>query len=537
MGFSLRFQLLPVLLLMSVVAPLLGAETTSLRDAIDKELNAAWQKEKVTPAKAADDAAFVRRVYLDLIGSIPSYDEAKKFLDDTAPDKRSKLVKQLLDDQRFGQNQANVWDQVLFGRNPPGSDSVRKRDRFKAWLSAKFNGNVPMDQWVRALLLVEEEGPELFFVQFQNKPEDLTEAFSKAFLGTQVQCARCHDHPYTKLTQRDFYGMTGFFVRLVVLEQGDVTKDGQKFKGFKIGEKSSGEVMFSGNAKEAKAGKKGDPVKPKFLEGAELTEPALPKDFKEPETKTGTKSMNKPLFSRKEQLAAWATAKENPFFAKAAVNRIWGQLMGRGIVHPVDNLGEDNKPSMPALLDEMTKQFIDHQFDVKWLMGEIVSSKAYQLAGDGPGKDAMPKLHERARVRPLTAEELSVSIRIATADPPSEKPQGDTSEYFLRYFGEPTNGLGDFQGSLGEHLFLNNSDNIRKFISRKKGNLADQVISSSEPWEQRIDRMFLSVLTRLPSPVEREKFKAYLTSEAKPEKVVEEAIWVLLNTSEFRFNH
>jgi hypothetical protein len=291
--------------------------------------------------------------------------------------------------------------------------------------------------------------------------------------------------------------------------------------------------------KDLKPGKKGDPVKPKFLQGPELHEPELPRDFKEPQVKTsgGAKEMSKPLFSRKEKLAAWATAADNPFFARAAVNRLWGQFMGRGLVHPVDNLGVDNKPSMPALLDEMTRQFIARKFDMKWLMTELACSKTYQLSSDGPVKDALPAWHERGRIRPLSAEELAASIRVATGLPASEKTAGDSSEYFLRFFGEPTNGQGDFQGGLGEHLFLNNSDNIRKFIRRQKGNLADVVLSSSDPWEQRIDQLFLSVLTRLPNDTEREKFKAFLTSDPKPEKLVEEAIWVLLNTSEFRFNH
>ncbi len=511
-------------------------ESTPLRQTIDKAVQESWKKEKIKAEGKCDDSTFLRRVYLDLLGTIPSYDVAKKFLADQDEKKRDKLIERLLNDTQFAQHQTTLWDLTLFGRNPPNQDATRNRTLFKQWLGEKFTKNEPFDLWVRDLILAEQEGSELYYAQFNNKPEDLTESFSRIFLGTQIQCARCHDHPFTELLQKDFYGMTGFFVRLVVMDQGSPGSGEKQLKKFKIGEKNSGEVLFSGNQKELKPGKKGEPVKPKFLSGALLEEPSLPADYKEPEFKSGTKSMPKPQFSRKEKLAQWATAPSNPFFAKAAVNRIWSQFMGRGIVHPVDNFGTDNKPTLPDLLDNLTEQFIAHQFDTKWLIREIVSSETYQLGSKGENKESLPKHFERARIRPLSAEEILTVMKVAGGDP-EQKSEGSTGEYFRRYFGEPTNGLGDFQGSLSEHLFLNNSSNVRAFISRKKGNLADTINFSKEPWEQRIDQMFLSVLTRYPKDSERAKFAAYLQSEPKSENLVEEAIWVLMNMSEFRFNH
>lgn len=507
-----------------------------LRHAIDAQVWAAWQKEKLTPALKADDATFLRRAHLDLVGTIPSHEEAKQFLDDPDGQKRDKLIGRLLNDPRFARHQATLWDLTLFGRNPPGGDSTRNRTPFREWLTGKFAQNEPLDRWVRALLLAEEEGSELFYAAYSNKPEDLTEAFSRTFLGTQLQCARCHDHPYTDLKQRDFYGMAGFFVRLVVMDQGSSGSGEKQVKKFKVGEKGSGDVLFAGNMKDAKPGKKGEPVKPAFLRGAALEEPPLPAGYKEPEFKTGTKSFPKPEFSRKEKLAEWATAPANPFFARAAVNRVWGQFMGRGIVHPVDDFEADNKPALPALLDALTQQFITHQFDLKWLIGELVRSETYQLASTGPAKEALPKFYERARLRPLSAEEIIAALKTAGGDP-AMKSDGVTGDYFTRYFGEPTNGQGEFQGRLSEHLFLNNSDNVRALLRRKKGNLADSILLSTEPWKARVDRMFLAVLTRLPSTAERAKFVAYLQSDPKPEPLVEEALWVLANLSEFRFNH
>ena len=510
-----------------VLAPALLAQ--SLRQTIDAEIRSAWAKQKTTPAPKSDDSVFLRRVFLDLVGVIPTAAEVRMFLDDSDAKKREKIVEKLLADPRFATHQANVWDLVLFGRHPQNQDATRKRDGFKNWLTERFAKNDPYDKWVRELMLAEQQGSELFHVQYRNQPEEETVAVSRIFLGTQLQCARCHDHPFDTLTQRDFYGMAGFFVRLVVLESGSGPA-----RRFTIGERSSGDVLFTGSAKELKPGQKGEPIKPRFLSGAALEEPALPMGFKEPDYRTA-KSLPKPVFSRKEKLAAWLTAADNPYFAKAAVNRVWGQFMGRGIVHPVDDLGGKNPPSHPALLQSLTDSFVKSKFDLKSLIRELVNSETYQLAGTGSNTEALPRWFERARVRPLSAEELLASIQTAAGS--RDLKVGNVEEYFVRYFGEPTNGQGEFQGSLTEHLFLNHGDEVRRYLYRKPGNLLDTLLSSKEPWEKRVDHLFLSVLGRLPKETERAKFVAYLSANPKPDSLAEEAIWVLVNTSEFRFNH
>jgi hypothetical protein len=515
------------------LTPLLRAQDRPLRQLIDAEVRAAWQREKVTPAGRSSDAAFLRRVYLDLVGTIPTADEAVRFLQDSAADKRAKVIDRLLADPRFAAHQADVWDLVLFGRNPPNLEGARQRESFKKWLAERWERNESYDRWVRDLLRAEEEGPALFYVQHRGQPEDAAVAVSRIFLGTQLQCARCHDHPFESWTQRDFYGMAGFFVRLVVTSAGS----GPGGSRFAIGEKSSGEVLFTGAVKDQKPGQKGEPVKPKFLGGPTLEEPPLPRGFKEPTAPAG-KPLPRPSFSRKEKLAAWVTAADNPYFARAVVNRVWAQFLGRGLVHPVDDLGEKNTPSHPDVFRALTEQTVAHKLDLKWLIRELVNSETYQLAGTGPGKEALPPWFERARVRPLSAEELLAAVRTATGfDTGGQKVPGDTIAYFLRYFGEPANGRGEFQGGLSEHLFLNNSEQVRRMIQRRKGNLADALLVAKEPWEKRVDRLFLAVLSRPPRPEERTRFVAHLTSGDQPEKLVEEAIWVLLNTAEFRFNH
>lgn len=510
------------------------AQDASITKRIDADLKAAWQKETVTPSAKSTDGEFLRRIYLDLVGIIPTYDETVSFLKDTAADKRTKLIDKLLADPRFAKQQADIWDLVLFGRNPQNAESTRKRDGFKKWLTGQFEKNQPIDQISKKLLLADEDGSEMFYVQYRNQAEEATVAVTRIFLGLQLQCARCHDHPFEAWTQRDFYGMAGFFVRVVVADGGGTPM----MKKFKIGEKAIGEVLFVGAVKDQKPGQKGEPVRPKFLGGAELEEPAAPKDVKKDDYKEG-KLPPRPAFSRKEKIAEWITSPSNPYFARAMANRMWSQLMGRGFVHPVDDLGGKTAPSHPELLDALAKHLVDTKYDVKSFVRAVVMSDAYQLSSIGASKDALPPWYERARIRPLTAEELWASFKSATKTPADfYKTGGEPTEYVARFFGEPTDGLGNFQGSLAEHLFLNNAAYLRQLAQPKNGNLGDSIMTMKGTWEEKVDRLFLSMLNRPPSDTERVRFVEHFSAgDAKMlPGLVEEAVWSLMCCSEFRFN-
>lgn len=526
-------RLLLSLLLVLATYHSASAADRPLREVIDQDIQSAWSRDKVKPTDPASDTVFLRRIYLDLVGTIPSYEETTSFLKDTDPGKRSTLIEKLLNDPRFASQQSHVWDLVLFGRNPSNGEATRKRESFKQWLTNQFAKDVPYDQWAKKLLLA-EEGSELFYVQFRGQPEDATVAVTRIFLGTQLQCARCHDHPFERWTQKDFFGMAGFFVRLVVVDPGGSAKT----KMYRIAEKSTGEVLFSGSVKEQRPGKKGEPVKAKFLGGEELKEPPVAKDFKEPVFK-GSDAPPKPLFSRKEKLAEWITSRDNPYFARAVANRVWAQYMGRGLVHPVDDLTEKSEASHPHLLDVLTQEMLERKFDLKSFIRELVNSKTYHLGDTGPVKDALPEKFERARVRPLSAEELMSSLKVATLfDPAIWKSSGEPTEYFIRTFGEPTDGLGNFQSSLAEHLFINNAPQIRVMVQARKGNLADRLATSKASWEDKVDQLFLTVLSRPPSVKERDRFVKHFTSgDAKIlPTLAEEAVWALVSCSEFRFN-
>jgi hypothetical protein len=519
-----------------ICSPLAGKKEASIRAVIDREIAAAWKANKRSPAKPATETAFLRRVYLDIVGMVPTYAEARAFLDDQDKDKRLKLVDQLLADERHARHQAETWDLIFFTRNPANPSATRKRGRFQEWLLKQFEKNVPWDTLVRKILLAEEEGSAMFHVQYRNKPEDETVALNRIFLGTQLQCARCHDHPYEERTQRDFYGMAGFLVRLNVREEKQ-----DKDKIWRIEEKSSGEVLFTGAVSEAGPGQKGEPVNPKFLGGEQLQEPDLPEDFKEPDYKKLKGAWPKPVFSRKQKLTEWLTSVKNPFFTKAIVNRVWSQLMGRGLVHPVDDLNPKNEASHPALLEALTEWFVEQKYDLRALVREIVLSDSYSLASAGDDTAAFPKWYDRARVRPLSAEELMASLRVATgfdaAEGKDERLPSSGKDYIMRFFGKPNDGRGRFQGGVDEHLFLNNGSQLRGMIRAKKGNLSHLLLNDDAPWGKRMDRLFLSTLTRIPTEAERKKFTAYVTAVEKPQEGLEEAIWALLNSSQFRFNH
>jgi len=515
------------------------------RETIDSHVRAAWEREKVSPAPPADDAMFLRRIYLDLTGLIPTYEQAKAFLEDESKDKRARLVDELMKAPEYARHQADVWDRtVYFGRNPPGY-KTRERDGFRRWLTEQFAQNTPYDKVAGAILRAEgnsvEHGAPMYLVQYDRKPADAAVAVTQDFLGIQLQCARCHDHPYEDWSQLDFYGMAAFFARLERVNVGKKDKETMVM----IGEKNLGEIEFTGPAAEDEPGKKGKPVPAKFLHGDVLQEPELPEDFEEPRNFPNNKVPPAPRFSRKNQLADWVTSRENPYFARATVNRIWSQFMGRGLVHPVDNMSPFNSASHPGLLDAMTEAFVEHDFDVAWLIREIVSSQTYQLSSDGPVEEAKPQWFEQARVRPLAAEELLESWRIATGydealrrknEVPDDRLHGLTWGYLRRYFGKPTNGVGDFQGGLHEHLYLNNGQ-LPKLLTRDEGGLLPILLDDKRPVEARVDRLFLSTLSRHPSPEEKSKFVEFLSTEEDKTRRAEEALWTLLTCSEFRFNH
>jgi hypothetical protein len=521
-----------------------------LHTLIDREIQTGWQSQKLEPAKLAGDAEFLRRVSLDLVGAIPTHEQVVEFLEDSTAEKRTLLVDRFLSDPRFAKHQAEYWDLILFGRNPPGGEAD-KRDGILRWLETQFSKNTPYDQWVRELLRAEgnslDDGPPLYYVQYRNRPEDMSEAVTQTFLGVQLQCARCHDHPYESWKQVDFYGMAAFLARVQIVSLGK--KD--NLNRFVVAEKNTGDILFTGPVKEQRAGKKGEPIAPKFLHASAVEEPPLPKDFKESKFEDN-KIPAPPLHSRKNQLAEWLANKDNPYFAKAIANRIWAQFMGRGLVHPVDHLSKSNPASNPELLELLTQQLVEHQFDLRWYIRELVTSETYQRSSQGGLAEPYPAAYQYGRVRPLSAEELIDSWRIATwhdrvevtkKEPSSGRYSPLQGDYVRRFFGSPNTGTGDFQGGLQEHLYLNNGP-LGTLLNPGKDSLVEWLQKSEDSLETKIDRVYLSVLTRHARPEEITRVSEFINSSSNTKnnndpKAVRwgDVVWALMTCSEFRFNH
>jgi hypothetical protein len=531
------------------------AQGPALRDTIDREIRASWTKENIASPATASDSVFLRRIYLDLVGMIPTINETTEFLKDTDSKKREKLIDKLLADPRYARQQAQMFELAMLERNQKlveGTVGYRNRGRFREWLAKQFAANEPYDRIAAKILQAEEDGSQLYFAVY-NGTDEMVTAVSRFFLATQIQCAKCHDHPFESWTQKDYHGMAGFFVRTMAVEvPGKAEITNQKGKQYLVGEKSVGEALFALEEIDPKTKKKkSTPIRPKFLQGDELKEPETPKDFVEPKLKPG-EAPPKPAFSRRAKFIEWMTAKENSFFAKAIANRVWAQFMGRGFVHPVDDFNAANPPSNPELLNGIEKELVAHKFDFKWLVREIVNSQSYQAEDVGKVTDALPKFYERARIRPLIVEELIASLHIATGLGLESALNKEPGADILKYLGEPTDGQGRFQGSLSEHLFLHNGDLFRSMCRPSKGNLPEQLLMSNEPWEAKVEKMFLAVLSRPATSEERERFVEYLNVQEKNANDVkgaklpagqlpgaqrmEDAMWVLVSCSEFRFN-
>jgi len=502
---------------------------------------------KDTPAAAqTNDAEFVRRVYLDLTGVIPSAAEARAFLDDKAADKRVKLIDKLLASDGYARHMTNQFDVLLLDRRP---DKHVKRAEWLAFLRESFSANKPYDHLVRDILSADGADPKTraaaaFYLNRDGEPHVLTKDISRLFLGMNLQCAQCHDHPLVDAYKQDFYyGIYAFLNRSYMFAD-------KALKVSVFAEKGDGDVSFQSVfvPKVMKTtgmfmpyGKKVD--EPKFDKGQEYVAPP----------KQGERGI--PKYSRRAQLAGAITSPDNPRFARAAANRLWAMVFGRGIVHPVEFDHPANPPSHPELLDALAKDLADRRFNVKTYLHDLVCSQAYQRSSEVPKKmnDVDPAKFAVAALRPLTPEQFAWSALQATGQLDAErKAQGakatEATLYakyagqvtpFVNLFanspGEPT--TGDFEATLDQTLFLRNSEFVRNLLAPRPGDLADR-LNTFKDAAPLADELYLSVLTRLPAADEAKDVADYLARRTADRPVaVQELIWALLTSTEFRFNH
>jgi hypothetical protein len=483
---------------------------------VDLQLQAAWESAGFEPAPPASDAEFMRRAYLDLTGRIPRIAEAREFLADPRPDKRARLIDSLLARPAHASHLANTWRSFLLPENFAPNQFAATQG-FDGWLRGRFANNAPYDELVREIILargqVNQAGPVYFYTSLQNKPEELAASTSRAFLGVKIECAQCHDHPFDHWTQEDFWGFAAFFARLSRSQ----------------GQPAAFQVL-DGNEGEVTNPRTGETVPPRYLRGNVVAD------------EEGV--------TRRQKLAEWLTWQKNPYFARAAVNRAWALLFGRGIVDPVDDLGEHNVASHPEVLDELSRHFIETGFDLRRLLRTLALTRAYQLSSRASAdRQAPPGLFARMAVKTLTGEQLYDCLGVASARREAGAQQaliGFNASYnaarvqFLTRFRTPAGSTAEYLGGIPQALTLMNGELVAAATDLER---SDLLIALQAPFfsdEERVESLFLATLSRLPDDSERARFVEYVASRPSAEErqaALADIFWALLNSAEFTFNH
>lgn len=490
---------------------------------IDQHLREAWAQDGIEPVPPASDAEFLRRAWLDLCGIIPPVNDedavsgVRDFLDDERPDKRARLIDALLAKPKHPTHLANVWKDVML----PEDSSLRfgQDAGFLTWLREQFADNVPYDEMVRDLLLANgnanQPGPALFYTSLELKPENLAASTSRIFLGVQIQCAQCHNHPFDHWTREDFWGYAAFFARL---QQPPPNQQ----VAVLVADSESGEVKIPDTE---------NVVLPRFLEGA-------PSDDEGPQ-------------SRRERLAAWLTAADNPWFARATVNRAWALLFGRGLVDPVDDLGDHNPASHPELLDELADYFVESGFDLRRLLRTIALTEAYQLSSRfSPETEERPDLFARMAMKTMSADQLYDCLTEAMRQRESATAvQGafaggrafdQNRQAFVVRFRAPTQGATEYQSGIPQALTLMNGQVVRQATDLSQSDLLTALDAPFFSNEQRLEVLFLSTLARFPTDEERAWIVEYVDqggTKGDSREALGDVLWALLNSAEFVLNH
>ena len=494
-------------------------DAAELAALIDQHVEARLSSEGLRPAELSDDAEFLRRVYLDLHGVVPTLDQASRFLADADPAKRARLVDALLASPRYGQYMADVWQGYLI--SPLADDHRARADRLRQWLAGEFNTRT-WDRIASELLTATgkmEENPAVTYLVEGRLPRsvpDLTDLTSRYFLGVRLNCAQCHDHPFVNWKQQDFWGMAAFFAQ----------------------------VQTPRRAKQVyELGVVDDPR----LTLASLRDAGVPDGFLLcPPTFLGGQGVPAGKVPSRVALAKWLTSPENPYFARAMVNRTWWRLFGRGIVQPVDDMHEANPPTHPQLLDLLARRFAESGFDLKFLTRAVVSSRAYQRTsrpGDAATaaadkQDRQAALFGRMSIKVLSAGQLYDSLETVFGPPAKvigiDARQGARPE-FVEFFGE--SGDPDPTAYRRGIPHLLRQMNSGQFAGRNLDDLVGRLAAPGRPSEDVASDLFLAILSRRPTTEEQAQFKAYLGRSGSAQDACRELAWVLVTTSEFSLNH
>lgn len=484
-----------------------GAEFPS-HNFVDGPIGKALQRMGLPASALSTDAEFLRRVYLDVTGCLPSSEEARDFAKTPATaERRAEIIESLLAGEEF----VDLWtmrlaDLLLAGGKGTNEQSARA---YHDWIRRRIQERAPLDSVVRTLLTATGGEPANFFA-LSSDPRDLAEHVSRMFLGTQIACARCHAHPGDRWTQDDYHRFAAGFAR--------IRRDGGRIQ-----------ILDRGEVEHPKTGR---PLSPKPL-GAPPVDAAAHPD-------------------RRVPLAAWITSPDNPFFARSLVNRVWKHLLGRGLVEPVDDLRPTNPATHPDLLDALAADFTAHHFDLRHLIRTIVSSRTYQLSSKPlAGNKADDRLYSHALVRELPAQVFMDAVARAAGVPDQfpnavegaravQLASAQTPSYALDVLGRCARDRSCESpvrsgGGIARALHLINGDTIQQKL---RGGILDRLFKENAGDEKIISELYLRTLTRLPEPAEHAEWSAVLSkTPAARREAAEDLLWTLLNSREFGFNH
>jgi hypothetical protein len=527
---------------------------------VDELLDGAWRKAKATPAPEVDDATFVRRAYLDLTGAIPTPEQVRAFAASRDPMRRATLIASLVKSPAAARHFTNYWDEILMGG---AKGKLIDRGAFRGWLYGELSKGTHWDELVYRLLTAsgansggsrrdaaswEPDGappPEgvvgavNWFLRGAREPQNLAGAASRIFLGVQIQCAECHDHPTEKWKQEDFRRFTAAFMRV-----GGEPMDDMRAMGVK--RVSIEDVEEPTRRMQRRMERTGyDDADPRALDGTKLSG-ARPR----------------------QELARWITSEKNPWFARALVNRLWSSLLGRGFVEPVDDFRSDSEVRAPAVLDALAADFVKHDFDVRRLVRVICATQAYQRA---PAEGAA--LWEGFRVRPMNADQLLDSLVIASGiEPLLEEVAGERLPQMklklrrdMRFtFDVDEETVDDaFTGTAAQALMILNGALTNAGATALEGSTLARAARLPGDDRAAIEALYLAALARAPDAEELEHWSVFLkqapTEEAPPSKpqnalgrvyrrmqlddrqprdaALEDMFWALLASSEFYFIH
>ena len=490
---------------------------------IDSFVFAKQRQLGIPPSPLCDDATFIRRVSIDVAGRLPTVSEVEQFIADPDAAKRDRLVDRLVDSPGYADYFSNKWATVLRNKRRNGTD-VPYTYKFHGWIRRALRENIPYDQLVRGVLTAtgdpETHPPVAWYREVSTSTQQM-EDVAQLFLGMRMACAKCHHHPFERWSQQDYYGFEAFFSQV-----------GLKNSKFNPNVNQPDMVYLKTNAPVSKNPRSQLDVKPMGLGGPELN--------------------ISPYEDARQYLVDWMAAPENPFFAKALVNRYWKHFFGRGIVDPEDDLRVTNPPSNPELLNALAKHFLDHRFDLKDLVRTICKSNVYQLSSEptefnSNDQQSFSSFYPRR----LTAEVLYDAVN-SVADTPSNFgtiPQGTTAvqlpdngfnNYFLEVFGKPEAESAcecerSAEANLSQSLHLLNSGDVQGRLQNGQGRAARFNREPDRPDEAKVRELYLAAFAREPRPEESEFILSRVADYQNKQQAWEDVIWAILNAREFQF--